>query len=141
MEDFIIVLLSALSGTVAFFVGQRLSGKNKTLIAQAKWYEDELANMRSEIKRYRAKASYYMKGAVPSELAVEGNGASLVEGIISALPQNFRSILMPFKGEIMKAVADNPQMVEQITGIIKSKLQGNGQGQQGDQVANAVDSL
>lgn len=124
MEDWLIFVLSALFGVTAFLIGIMKSGKNKTLAEQAKWYMNELEIMRTEIKRYRSKAAYYQKGAIPSELATEGNPSALVEGIISALPQNFRAMIMPFKGEIMKAVKDNPDMVNQLTGIIKQKLSG-----------------
>lgn len=129
MEDWTIGVLSVLLGVVGFFVGQRLSHKNETLAKQARWYEDELGNMRAEIKRYRAKASYYQKGAVPSELANQDSPEGLIDGILASLPQNLRPMVTPFRAEILKHAKENPEVVEGIIQAVKQKLGGKEQQQ------------
>ena len=124
MEDYLIGVFVALSGVVAFMVGQRLSHKNETLTKQARWYEEELDNMRTEVKRYRAKASYYAKGAVPSELGNAGDASQLIDGILGALPPNFRTMIAPWRSAIMDYANQHPEMVGQVVETIKTKMIG-----------------
>lgn len=137
MEDYLIGVLGGLLGFIGFFIGQRLSGKNETLAKQSRWYEEELQNMRTEVKRYRARASYFQKGAVPSELADAGSTSQLIEGIFQALPPNLRQLAAPFKATAIEYAEKNPEVVEQIK---KGVLQKLGQGE-GEAATQQIDSL
>lgn len=137
MEDMIAAVLSTLIGVVGFFLGQRLQHKNKTLAAQSRWYEEELANMRTEIKRYRAKAAYFAKGAVTAEIADAGSPSALIDAVLGALPPNFRQMVAPFRQSIIKHAEENPELVRQITEVVKEKVtgikkEGDGNAQQAD---------
>src|SRR5262245_37095205 len=109
MEDYIIGLLSALVGAVAFMVGRVFQPKQQALRQTAQRRKEEVDSLRAEVKRYRAKASYYQKGAVPSELGNLSEPDKLVEGIIENLPANYRMMLGPMKGEIVKLAKENPE--------------------------------
>ncbi|MCI0527888.1 MAG: hypothetical protein L0Y56_10670, partial [Nitrospira sp.] len=105
-----------------FMIGQRLQPKNDALKRSAQWWKEEVDNMRKEVNRYRSKANYYMKGAVPSELGNISEPDKLVEGILENLPANYRLMLAPFRDQIKAMAKDNPEFLQMAPALIQKIL-------------------
>lgn len=141
--DFTTVALAAgLAGLAGVFFGIRLQPKNKTQRELQDYYETALATLKRDVKSLRAKAAYYQKGAIPSDLANASDAApeALVDGIIAALPANWRSIVSTFRPQIVEEMKRDPQATKQIIEVIKSKVGGN-QGAQGEKSELSVDAI
>lgn len=132
MEDAFVGVLLALSGALAFVLGRQMSPKNQTLANTAKWYESELANARTEINRYRSKAAYYQKGAVPSELGTVTDASGIIRGIIQALPPNLRDLARGWEKPLTTWMEANPQALGEVIQAVKGKI-GGAQAEQGPQ--------
>lgn len=128
MEYYVGALLGGLAGLCGFIVGQRLAPKNKTTRAMQEYYEDAIGTLRRDLKSLRGKVSYYQKGAIPSDLASMSSDApeALVDGIIQALPANWRSIVAGFKPQILAEMKKDPQAAAHIIEVIKAKVGGQG---------------
>lgn len=138
MEDLFVGVLLPLVGALCWMVGRQMSPKNKTLAQTMKWYEDELGNMRTEVNRYRSKASYYAKGAVPSELVNVSGASALVDGIISALPPNWRRLAQQWKTPLIQYMEANPEVVSSMLEKIKGMVGGSSKGEQAAIADDAV---
>lgn len=126
MEDILTLVLGALTGFSGFYIGQRIAPKNKQLSETIRFYEDTMTGLRTELRRWKAKAGYYMKGAIPTELATTSTTAGLVEGIFNSLPPNLRGLAEPFKATAIKYAEENPEVVENLKNTVMQKL---GQGE------------
>lgn len=136
MEDLLTLVIGVLTGFVGFYVGQRIAPKNKQLSETIRFYEDTMTGLRTELKRWKGKAGYYMKGAIPSELATTSTTAGLVEGVFNSLPPNLRGLAEPFKATAIKYAEENPEVVENLKNSIMQKL-----GQAKEQENAPIDSL
>lgn len=137
MEWYVPVLVGALTAFAGYFVGLRTAPKNRSLSDTIKFYEETMDGLRSEIRRWKGRASYYMKGPIPNELGQTDNVDSLIEGIFEALPPNLRQLAAPFKGTAKEYAKQNPEIVETLKGQILQKLGGKSNEEQ-QQVADML---
>lgn len=123
MEEWIVIgVLSTLVGVIGFFIGRVFQPKQNALRQTAQWWKDEVDSLRQEVKRYRARASYYQKGAVPSELGSIADPGQLINAVIDNLPANYRMMLAPFKSKIIEMLKEEPELAQHIPALIQRFL-------------------
>lgn len=136
MEFYVGALLGVLTGLIGLLVGSRWHPKNKTQRDMQEFYERSIAVLKAEVKAMRSKVSYYQKGAIPRELGstTGEDPAALVDGIMQALPPNWRSILATFRPQIVAEMKNNPEATSAVIATLKAKL--GGQGKEGQEAVS-----
>jgi hypothetical protein len=140
MELLAVALLGGLAGLIGLSVGTRWHPKNKTARELQDYYERAIDTLKKDNRSLRAKVSYYMKGAIPSDLASssDSNPEALLDGIIAAMPSNWRGIISGFKPQILAEMKKDPEATKHIIEVIKAKV---GTSQAGDKQDVSSDAI
>lgn len=121
MEDLAAVLIGVVAGLLGVFFGLHRAPKNKTAREMQEFYEHAMQRLKKEIQRLNGQVTYYKKGAIPSNVESDSPPDAVIDAVLNAMPPNFRSMIAPFKAQILQHAKENPEVVNTVIEVIKAK--------------------
>ena len=112
--------------------------KHRVYAGIVKDYEEVIDRQRHDIRKLQSAFNFYKKGAVPQSVVKEESPEAIVDAVISALPPNFKTMIVPFRKQIMEYAKENPEMVQTAVAALQSNFLKKGGKEEIEQSIDAV---